>query len=154
LELNLASKRSSNGPTAVYLFRNVWAEANYKIGIASIIDRRKWQIVEAYQVAPILVTAVWFPSRTAAKEAEKRWHQWFKDAWTDDHSGKEWFSLTDSQLKEFVTWAKYSPDEALLKLKHKSGLLTNDEAYSLTRNLLNSIPTHRPYGRRKRVRPA
>ena len=129
-------------PTAVYLVRNIWAEANYKIGIASVIDRRKFQIEEQYGVGPMVVAAVWFPSRKAAQKAETLWHRYFKDSVTDDHGGHEWFSLTTSQLKEFTVWAEYGPNEALLKLKAKGGLLEYRDARDLESTLIQCIPTH------------
>jgi len=129
-------------PTAVYLIRNIWAEANYKIGIASVIDRRKFQIEEQYGVGPMVVAAVWFPSRRAAQKAETLWHHYYKESTTNDHGGHEWFSLTNTQLDEFMVWAEYGPNEALLKLKAKGGLLDHRDARDMETTLISCIPTH------------
>lgn len=126
-------------PTAVYLMRNIWAEANYKVGIASVIDRRRFQIEETYQVAPVLVAAAWFPTKEAAACAERRWHKYFCAFQTDDHSGREWFALPLQAVQQFIEWSKMSPDGAVLKLQAIAGhRLPN----SVTDSLISAIPTH------------
>jgi hypothetical protein len=131
---------TSNSATAVYLLRNIWAEANYKVGIASVLDRRKWQIEESYGVGPVIVGSAWFPSRQDARQAEKLWHRYLRESRSDDHGGKEWFSLTPEQVKQFVTWLQLSPDEAMLKLKLRAGQLTPAEAKTISTKLIRSIP--------------
>jgi hypothetical protein len=133
-------------PTAVYLMRNIWAEANYKIGISSIPYRRKWQVEESYGVAPVIAAVVWFPTRHAAETAEKALHGFLAEYRTDDHGGKEWFCLPQTVVDEFIVWSKQSPDGAMLKLQVKADKLSRSEARKLTTQLLGSIP----YGRRTR----
>lgn len=129
-------------PTAVYLMRNIWAEANYKIGVSSIPHRRVWQVEEAYGVGPMIMATVWFPTRTAATKAERLWHQYLLDYRTDDHGGKEWFCLTSALVNEFLEWAKLSPDGTKLKLQAKAQRLSKSESYRLTKLLVDAIPTH------------
>jgi hypothetical protein len=128
-------------PTAVYLMRNIWAEANYKIGVSSIPHRRVWQVEEAYGVGPMIMTLAWFPTRSAANKAEKFWHKLLAEYQTNDHGGNEWFCLPDSQVELFLSWAKNSPDGAMLKLKAKAGKLSRSESTKLTNKLINLIPT-------------
>jgi T5orf172 domain len=127
-------------PTAVYLMRNIWSEANYKVGVSSIPHRRVWQVEEAYGVGPMIVSTVWFPTRYSATKAEGLWHKYLKEYQTDDHGGREWFCLPDHIVSEFVEWAKLSPDGTMLKLKVKAQRLSKAEVRQLSTTLLRSIP--------------
>jgi len=129
-------------PTAVYLMRNIFAEANYKVGVSSIPHRRVWQVEESYGAGPMIVATVWFPTRAAANKAEKLWHQYLHEYLTDDHGGKEWFALPDRFVKEFIRWSAMSPDGATLKLRVKAQTLTKGEAMNLSKTLIAAIPTH------------
>ena len=132
-------------PTAVYLLRNIWSEANYKVGVASVIQRRQWQVEEAYGVAPVLVGSAWFPTRKDAQRAESTWHKYLAEFRSDDHGGKEWFTLPSHKVRQLVEWLKLSPNEAYLKLLIKANRLSVAEAKQITTKLLNAIP----YGRRE-----
>ena len=130
-------------PTAVYLMRNIFSESNYKIGVSSIPYRRVWQVEESYGVGPVIATTVWFPTRYAATKAEALWHQYLHQYQTDDHGGKEWFCLPEAIVKEFLHWAKESPDGVMLKLKAKAQKLSQAEVRRISTQLLRSIPNER-----------
>jgi hypothetical protein len=128
-------------PTAVYLMRNIFSEANYKIGVSSIPHRRVWQVEESYGVGPMIVATAWFPTRTAANKAEKLWHLYLAEYRTDDHGGKEWFCLPQRFVDAFVEWVKNSPDGVHLKLQAKAQVLSRKDANRITKSLIASIPT-------------
>ena len=133
-------------PTAVYLMRNIWAEANYKIGVSSIPYRRVWQVEESYGVGPMIMATAWFPTRSAATKAERLWHQYLSEYQTDDHGGKEWFCLPQRFVDAFTDWASSSPDGVHLKLRAKAQTLSRKDANQISKSLIASIPTH---GRRE-----
>jgi hypothetical protein len=102
-------------PTTVYLIRNVWSEANYKVGVTGNVPRRIAEIEEQYGVEAQLIDSCWFPTQQAAAAAEKIWHKILGQYQTDDHGGKEWFSLPARRVEEFRTWASLSMPGTALK---------------------------------------
>lgn len=129
----------SQEPTAVYLIRNIWAESTFKIGVASVIDRRRFQIEGQYCVAPVLVGAAWFPNRTFAQTAETKWHRTLHEFQTDDHGGKEWFCLPQKWVKALTSWVNSGPSETAVKLGTKYLSLRSD-LDSSSKSLIKSIP--------------
>lgn len=96
-------------PCCVYLLFNEWSESNYKIGISNNPDRRVLEVTETYtNVLPKTIATAWFPSKRSAQRVESRWHKYFKEYQSDDHGGKEWFSLTDENTRLFIEWSKKS----------------------------------------------
>jgi hypothetical protein len=95
-------------PTAVYLIYNTWSNANYKVGKTSNIPRRIAEIEDQYEVDARLIASCWFPTKMAAEAAERTWHKILSHFSTDDHRGREWFSLPSAQIEQFNNWAALS----------------------------------------------
>ena len=93
---------------SVYLIHNQWSESNYKVGKSSLPSRRLGEISVGYDVDPRLIKACWFTTPSAASAAEKFWHRYLRDFQTDDHGGKEWFSLPTRLLDQFCQWSSLS----------------------------------------------
>jgi predicted GIY-YIG superfamily endonuclease len=127
-------------PTAVYLIKNTWSEANFKIGITANIPRRIAEIEDQYGVDARLIYACWFPDKVPAGKAEWIWHKRYSHLLTDDHGGKEWFSLGKEQVSEFFEWSKLSLPELDLKKKIFMVGSSKSEIRSLTDQLFQGIP--------------
>jgi hypothetical protein len=95
-------------PHAVYLMKNRWSEANYKLGFSRRPEIRKVEVDHDYQVDPHLLAVCWFPTERDARAAETIWHTRLACCRTDDHGGREWFSLNSTQVDEFVQWCSRS----------------------------------------------
>lgn len=127
-------------PTAVYLIKNTWSEANYKVGITANIPRRIAEIEDQYGVDASLVYACWLPTKESAQRAEHYWHKHFSEYWTDDHPGKEWFSLASTNLMKYRDWCSKSPSKHnLLSALYKQGMSLK-KIREFSTDLLKSIP--------------
>ena len=127
-------------PHAVYLMKNLWSESNYKIGFSNNPTRRGAEGDHHYGVEPRILSTCWFPSEKDARAAELIWHKRFKDFRSDDHSGREWFSLKPSQVDEFLHWCEFSPDHYKLLDDLFKGRMNFDQVKQLTSKLFNQIP--------------
>lgn len=82
-----------------------------------------------------------------AKNAEHIWHCRFRSKRSDDHGGKEWFSLTAGDVSEFIHWSDHSKSASDIKSwLFRDG--ASKEAVAAYRQLLfDSIPkrSKRPY---------
>ena len=85
---------------------NAWSAANYKIGISNNPGRRQAEVCYSYDVEPKIITRAWFTSTKAAQQAELYWHRFLQDWRTDDHGGKEWFSLGTEYVRDFCKWSE------------------------------------------------
>ena len=127
-------------PTTVYLIRNVWSEANYKVGVTGNVSRRIAEIEEQYGVEAQLIDSCWFPTRNDAEKAELTWHRRYAENRTDDHGGREWFSLGKTQITEFCDWAELSlTGDALKKWLYREGASWKDLKEYVDK-VLRSIP--------------
>ena len=127
-------------PHAVYLMRNLWSESNYKIGFSNNPTRRGVEVDHQYDVEPRILSVCWFPSEKDARAAELIWHKRYKEYRSDDHSGREWFSLKQSQVDEFLHWCESSPDRSQLLDYLFKGHMTFRQIKQLTSTLFNQIP--------------
>ena len=101
-------------PHAVYLMKNMWSDANYKIGFSNNPSRRGVEVEDQYGVEPKIICTCWFPTEFDARAAERIWHRRYENNRSEDHSGKEWFALTRTQVSEFEQWCLNSPDHRTL----------------------------------------
>ena len=127
-------------PHAVYLMKNLWSESNYKIGFSNNPTRRGVEVDHHYGVEPRILSTCWFPTEKDARAAELIWHKHFKDCRSDDHGGREWFSLKQSQVEEFSHWSEQSLEYRKLLDSLFKGYLSVTQVKSLTSKLFNSIP--------------
>lgn len=131
-------------PTAVYLMRNEWAESNFKIGVSNNPFRRHYEVEDQYlNVYPTILGTCWFPQQDQARKAEHIWHQRHSEKRTDDHGGREWFSLSERDISEFLQWTSKSKTDSELKdwLFRLGASL--DAVNSYRRQLINAIPKRR-----------
>lgn len=119
---------------------NTWSQSNYKIGFSNNPTRRGIEVDDQYGVNPKIISTCWFPSEFDARAAEKIWHKRYFDCRSDDHSGREWFSLTSSQVVEFKSWCNHSlPYKQLL-----DGLFKGQLSLKQVKDLSNTLFTHIP----------
>jgi len=131
-------------PAAVYLMRNEWSESNYKVGMSNHPDRRHLEVEDQYlNVSPRIVSVCWFPTDKLARVAERMWHSRFRNKRTDDHGGREWFSLTIGDVSEFTHWTEHSKSASDLKAWLFKDAASNDAVDAYRRLLFDSIPKRR-----------
>jgi hypothetical protein len=119
---------------------NAWSVANYKVGISKSPGRRQAEVTFAYEVEPVIKETVWFTSDSGAKQAERAWHKYLADLQTDDHGGKEWFSLSNNELQLFYDWAALSSTvEDLRYWLHQVGA-SRHEQDNYNHSLISKIP--------------
>jgi len=131
-------------PHAVYLMKNLWSESNYKIGFSKNPTRRGVEVDHQYGVEPRILSTCWFPTEKDARAAELIWHKRYKDFRSDDHGGREWFALKQSQVKEFTKWCSYSLDRLQLLDGLFKGHLNLKQIKQLTNDLFTHIPKPMP----------
>ena len=127
-------------PHAVYLMKNDWSESNYKVGFSNNPSRRSTEMEENYGVNPSIISTCWFPSEYDARAAELIWHRRFASYRSDDHGGREWFSLPSAHVDEFKEWCSHSPDHQELLDDLFKGGLTFHQVKILTDKLFKLIP--------------
>lgn len=131
-------------PACVYLMRNEWSHSNYKIGMSNHPDRRHLEVEDQYRnVCPRLMTMCWMPTTRLARKVETMWHTRFRDKRTDDHGGREWFSLSVGDVSEFTHWAENSKSASDLKawlFRDAASSAAVDEYRKL---IMNAIPKRR-----------
>ena len=125
---------------AVYLMRDKWSESNYKIGFSKEPTRRLEEVRDQYGADAQLLSSCWFPSEHSARQAEKIWHRRFKLERTDDHTGREWFSLADQSIESFLSWCNHSDSQDDLRAKLFKGHITQAEAKTYVDRLHKAIP--------------
>lgn len=130
--------------TALYLMFNDWSIANYKIGNSNLPGRRQAEICFSYGVEPRIITDVWFTSKEAAQRAELYWHRFFRDQQTDDHGGREWFSLTAADVEHFKSWADLGKSHKQITAWLFGTGAPRREQDAYNRTLLSAIP-RRPH---------
>jgi hypothetical protein len=99
---------------------------------------------ENYGVNPSIISTCWFPTEKDARAAELIWHKRFKEFRSDDHGGREWFALSQSQVTEFTHWCSYSMDHIQLLDGLFKGHLSLKQIKQLTDNLFFQIPKPMP----------
>lgn len=132
------------GPHAVYLMKNLWSESNYKVGFSNNPTRRGVEVDHHYGVEPRILSTCWFPTEKDARAAEHIWHIRFKECRSDDHGGREWFSLTSLQVDEFTQWCSHSLDRLQLLDGLFKGHLNLNQVKQLTNRLFTLIPKPMP----------
>jgi len=129
--------------TGVYLIHNSWSDANYKVGISSSPSRRSGQVCIEYDVDPTIITSAWFTSTDTARKAETFWHRYLQDFRTDDHPGKEWFSLSPKFVQMFCKWCELGKSRSeLSRWLHIEGT-TPKQRGDYDHTLIRQIPRHR-----------
>jgi hypothetical protein len=131
-------------PCAVYLMRNEWADSNYKIGISCRPNVRDLEVRDQYKnVSTIVHATCWFPSSRFARKAETGWHRYFSEYRTDDHGGREWFSLTQFQVSKFLEWSINAKSDHDLKHWLFADGARKSDVRDYQQFLLKSIPHRR-----------
>ena len=128
--------------TALYLMFNAWSEANYKIGNSNSPGRRQAEVTFSYEVDPKIITDVWFTTKEAAHRAELYWHKYFADQRTDDHGGREWFSLTRDNVSTFSEWAAKGKSQSEMRHWLYGVGATRRQQDEYNNGLLLQIPRH------------
>ena len=130
-------------PHAVYLMKNQWSESNYKIGFSNNPGRRGAEVDFQYEVQPKILSVCWFPTEKDARAAEKLWHRYLKDHRSDDHGGREWFSLTNEVIGMFKEWSENSISELALTDNLFKGLMNERQVRDYTSKLITTVPRER-----------
>lgn len=128
-------------PNAVYLMKNNWSDNNYKIGYSNNPTRRRQEVEENYDnVDPRIITEVWLPTTQYARKIEARWHKRFKKNLSNDHGGREWFTLTTKEIQAFLEWSEQSMNERALQDFLFRDAASKQSVYEYCYSLLDTIP--------------
>jgi hypothetical protein len=127
-------------PHAVYLMKNRWSDANYKLGFSRRPAIRKVEVDHDYSVDPHLLAVCWLPTEKDARAAERIWHSQLAHLRTDDHGGREWFSLSETHVHQFCSWCEHSLDFQILLDDLFSGRMDRSQIHGYSRLLIKSIP--------------
>ena len=80
-----------------------------KIGISNNPKERKNEIQEQYNVGEVRgISITWFFTRKEALYWESEFHKKFNHKHSPERGGKEWFSLTEGEIKGFIDWMRES----------------------------------------------
>ena len=130
--------------TGVYLIFNTWSDANYKVGISTSPSRRSGQVSIEYEVDPQIIVSAWFTSTETARKAETFWHRYLQDFRTDDHPGKEWFSLSQLYVQMFCKWCELGKSRSDLSRWLFIDGTTHKQRGDYDYSLIRKIPKLRP----------
>ena len=93
---------------ALYIVRDSLS-GDIKIGISNNPKERKKEIQKDYNVGKVIgLSITWFLTRKEALLWENLFHKKFDHQHSPERGGKEWFSLNDKEIKEFIDWMKES----------------------------------------------
>ncbi len=97
-----------NEMCALYIVEDT-ASSDVKIGISNNPKERKNEIELQYNVGQVRgISITWFFSRKEALFWESQFHKKFKYKHSPKRGGKEWFSLSEEEIKGFVDWMRES----------------------------------------------
>jgi hypothetical protein len=83
-----------------------------KIGISNNPDRRIQEIARHYKVKSVSVVDVtWFTQREQAAHFEREFHRRYRAKRSLLRGGREWFSLSSSEIEGFLQWMRYSTEQ-------------------------------------------
>ena len=101
---------------ALYLVRDHHSGA-VKIGISKHPQTRLKQIADHYAVGRVsIVQTTWFTTREEARNWESNFHQRYRIHRSPEQGGREWFDLSDTQIRNFVEWMEASTDNRAVKV--------------------------------------
>ena len=101
---------------ALYLVRDHQSSA-VKIGISKHPETRLKQIADHYTVGRVsIVQTTWFTTRDEARRWESNFHQRYRIYHSSEQGGREWFDLSDQQIRGFVDWMEASTNKRAVKV--------------------------------------
>ena len=119
---------ADNRQCALYIVQDTQS-GDVKIGISNNPKERKKEIQVDYNVGQVRgISITWFLTRKEALLWESRFHKKYKHQHSPERGGKEWFSLSDYEIKSFIDWMKESTKDRdqkiqiLKELIHKKDL--------------------------------
>lgn len=99
---------SDNSACALYIVIDNGSR-DVKIGISSRPDQRIREIATQYNVSTVrLLQKTWFLSRAEARTWEAKFHRRYADSHSPMRGGREWFRLTETEVKWFIDWMERS----------------------------------------------
>ena len=106
-----------NRHCALYIVQDT-KSGDVKIGISNNPRERKKEIQVDYNVGYVRgISITWFLTRKEALLWESRFHKKYQHKHSPERGGKEWFSLSDYEIKSFIEWMKQSNEYREEKLK-------------------------------------
>jgi len=114
---------ADNRQCALYIVQDTESR-DVKIGISNNPRERKKEIQLDYNVGLVRgISITWFLTRKEALLWESRFHKKYKHKHSPARGGKEWFSLSDQEVKSFVEWMKQSTKERDQKIQFLKELI-------------------------------
>ena len=108
---------------ALYIVKDTLS-GDIKIGISNNPKARKLEIENQYNVGEVIgLSITWFFTREEALNWEHLFHQKYQHKHSPERGGKEWFTLTEDEIKEFTFWMKESNKQNKEKLEKLKNLL-------------------------------
>lgn len=91
---------------AVYIIADMLS-GDVKIGVSVDPERRCQQIAKSYAVGTLYIAGVcWFDSKSKAHMHERSFHKMYSARRSAERGGREWFSLTLSEVEDFISALK------------------------------------------------
>ena len=116
-----------NRQCALYIVQDTQS-GDVKIGISNNPKERKKEIQVTYNVGHVRgISITWFLTRKEALLWESKFHKKFKLKHSAERGGKEWFSLSDYEIKSFIEWMKQSTQDREKKIQVLKDLIHKEE---------------------------
>ena len=109
---------------ALYLVKDGRTGAT-KIGISNDPERRLGQISSSYYVSGAqIIKTTWFTNRDEAQRWETNFHRKYAAQRSDVQGGREWFDLSDDQVRSFIEWMDASTNKRSLQILKLEAMVT------------------------------
>tara|TARA_B100000700_G_scaffold184082_1_gene203001 strand:- start:77 stop:442 length:366 start_codon:yes stop_codon:yes gene_type:complete len=117
-----------NRQCALYIVQDTQS-GDVKIGISNNPKERKKEIQVDYNVGQVRgISITWFLTRKEALLWESRFHKKYKHQHSPERGGKEWFSLSEYEIKSFIEWMKKSREDRDQKIQILKELIHKEES--------------------------
>ena len=119
---------ADNRQCALYIVQDTQS-GDVKIGITNNPKERKKEIQLTYNVGHVRgISITWFLTRKEALLWESRFHKKYKLRHSPERGGKEWFNLSEYEIKSFIEWMKESTNDRDKKIKILKDLIHKNQA--------------------------
>ena len=112
---------------ALYIVQDT-ESGDVKIGISNNPKERKKEIQTEYNVGHVRgISITWFLTRKEALLWESRFHKKYKLKHSPARGGKEWFSLSNTEVQSYINWMKQSNQDFDEKVETLKDLIHNEK---------------------------
>ena len=102
---------------ALYIVLDTYSY-DVKIGISKDPNRRLKEIANHYNVGKVqLIEVTWFLQREQAAYFERQFHKRYQGKHSPARGGREWFSLSEEDIRGFLEWMHHSSEQRAYKAR-------------------------------------